>query len=366
MGQGKVILGISGGVDSAVTGWMLKKSGYDVHAVFMQNWDDEQDPHCTASEDLSDARRVCDQLGLPLATVNFSEAYWQQVFSLFLDAHAKGLTPNPDVLCNQEIKFKCFLDYALAQGADKIATGHYARIEQDEQGEYQLLKGIDEGKDQSYFLCRLNQHQLAHSLFPLGEYKKTQIREFAQQLGLDNADKKDSTGICFVGERRFQDFLKQYLLAQPGPIEDLAGQVLGEHQGLMFYTLGQRKGIGVGGTAEGDEAPWYVVAKDTAHNTLKVAQGHDHPQLFSMSLVAADFHWVARQAPSMPLRCLAKTRYRQPDQACEVVVQDDGRIDVRFEQPQRAVTPGQYVVLYQGAQCLGGGVIESAAQLVFQ
>ena len=353
----KIILGLSGGVDSSVAALLLQQQGYEVEALFMKNWeeDDDQD-YCAAAEDLRDAQAVCDRLGIRLHTVNFASEYWDRVFEHFLAEYHAGRTPNPDILCNREIKFRAFLDHALSLGASRIATGHYARID-EHHGAMRLLRGLDANKDQSYFLYTLNQHQLSHSLFPLGAYEKPAIRQLAREHGLATHAKKDSTGICFIGERRFSTFLQKFLPAQPGPIKSLEGEELGRHNGLMYYTLGQRKGLGIGGRRDADEEPWYVVEKDLASNTLRVAQGHDHPHLFHYSLSLGQLHWVAGRPPEQPA-LTAKIRYRQADQACRLRWQD-GALHVDFEQAQRAITPGQSVVFYDGEVCLGGGVIET-------
>jgi len=354
----RVVVGMSGGVDSSVAAYLLQDQGYGVRGVFMKNWQ-ETDPDfpCTAVEDAHDAMGVCDQLGIELDAVDFSREYWHRVFAYFLDEYRRGRTPNPDILCNKEIKFKAFLDHALAQGADFIATGHYARIRESD-GRYQLLKACDPSKDQSYFLYTLGQAQLARSLFPVGELQKSEVRRIAAQQGFANAAKKDSTGICFIGERDFNKFLSRYLPAQPGEIRSPDGECLGRHHGLMYYTLGQRKGIGIGGRKGAEENPWYVVDKDMIGNILVVAQGHDHPLLYSRGLTAGAMHWVTGKAPELPLNCRAKTRYRQADQACTLEQTGDQHYAVTFEQAQRAVTPGQSVVFYQGDICLGGGIIE--------
>jgi len=355
----RVFVGMSGGVDSSVAILLLQRQGWQVSGVFMKNWEEtDADFPCTATIDARDAFDVCDRLGLDLDAVSFVREYWERVFEYFLAEHRRGRTPNPDILCNKEIKFKAFLEYALAHGADYIATGHYARV-REAGGEYRLLKARDAGKDQTYFLYALDQAQLARTLFPVGELRKSEVRRLAAEAGLATATKKDSTGICFIGERDFSRFLSRYLPAQPGEIRSADGEVLGQHQGLMHYTLGQRKGLGIGGRSDGDESPWYVADKDLATNALIVVQGHDHPRLFSRGLVAQELHWIAGSAPPLPLTCYAKTRYRQPDQACTVTKESDGRYHILFAQPQRAVTPGQSVVFYHGEHCLGGGVIDA-------
>ena len=355
----RVIVGLSGGVDSAVAALLLKREGHTVEGLFMDNWEDgEDESYCTAAQDYQDARQVCETLGIPLHKVNFAAEYLERVFKHFLGGYAKGYTPNPDVLCNSEIKFKAFLDHALRLGADRIATGHYARLAPGNGG-VQLLKAKDLTKDQSYFLHAVPQTALARSCFPLGGTLKTDIRRLAREAGFANHDKKDSTGICFIGERRFAEFLGRYLPAQPGEIETPEGRKLGRHKGLMYYTLGQREGIGIGGQRNAEPAPWYVAGKDTVRNVLTVVQGHDHPRLQSSALTASELHWVSGTPPRSPLRCAAKTRYRQMDQVCTLTLSTDGRCRVEFDQPQRAVTPGQYAVFYQGEECLGGGVIEA-------
>jgi len=360
MPKTRIVVGLSGGVDSSVAALLLVEQGYDVHAVFMKNWEDAQDTgYCAAAEDLEDARAVCETLDIPLHLVNFTAEYRDRVFRYFLDEYRAGRTPNPDVLCNTEIKFKAFLDHARRLGADYIATGHYARCV-EQQGQFLLLKGGDPGKDQSYFLHGLNQAQLAGALFPVGEWRKRQVREQAAAAGLVTHDKKDSTGICFIGERRFRDFLHRYLPTQPGPIQTLAGETLGEHAGLMFHTIGQRQGLGIGGRREGSGEPWYVAGKDLERNTLIVVQGRDHPALLHHRLRAAAPHWIAGEPPAIPLRCRAKIRYRQPDQDCVLERLDAHRLDVVFAEPQRAIAPGQSVVFYQDEICLGGGIIAAA------
>ncbi len=353
----KIIVGISGGVDSAVAALMLKQAGHEVTGLFMKNWEeDDRVGACSAAEDLKTARAVCETIGMPLKTVNFSAEYWERVFSYFLAEHRAGRTPNPDVLCNKEIKFKAFLDHALGLGADKIATGHYARV-CETNGRFELHKAADANKDQSYFLYLLGQNELAHTLFPLGELAKTEVREIARAAGLPNYDRKDSTGICFIGERNFKEFLQRYLPTQPGEIRSLAGVKKGRHDGVMYYTLGQRHGLGIGGEGEA----WYVVAKDVAGNTLYVEQGEHHPALYCDALIADQLHWIAGQAPALPCTLTAKTRYRQPDQDCTLSAHADG-VHVAFAHAQRAVTPGQSVVYYEGTHCLGGGVIEQSVQ----
>ena len=353
----KVIVGMSGGVDSSVSALLLKEQGYRVEGLFMKNWEeDDGTEYCTAKEDFADAQAVADKLGIPLHGANFAAEYWDNVFEHFLEEYRAGRTPNPDILCNREIKFRAFLDYALTLGADAIATGHYARCN-EEDGQATLLKGLDHNKDQSYFLHAVGHRELEQTLFPLGDMEKPAVRQVAQQHGLATAKKKDSTGICFIGERRFKDFLQQYLPAQPGDIHSLDGEVLGQHQGLMYHTIGQRQGLGIGGLANHSDAPWYVVDKDLERNVLLVAQGNEHPALFKSALYSREILWIAGYEPELPLSCCAKVRYRQADQACIVQRLGDG-YEVVFEQPQRAVTPGQSVVFYQGERCLGGGVIE--------
>lgn len=355
----RIIVGLSGGVDSAVAAHLLLQQGYQVEALFMKNWEeDDRVGYCAAAADLADAQAVANQLGIRLHTVNFATEYWDRVFAEFLSEYQALRTPNPDVLCNREIKFAAFLDHALTLGADAIATGHYARITQDTQG-YHLGLCADAEKDQTYFLHLLDQAQLARAVFPLHAHTKPQIRTIAQQLGLPNAAKKDSTGICFIGERRFRDFLAHYLPHSPGPIETIDGIHLGEHQGLAYYTLGQRQGLGIGGIAQAREAAWYVAAKDQARNTLILVQDSQHPLLMATGLDALRPHWIAGSAPaSLPFSCLARLRHRQPLQQCDIFSMDDRGCQVRFATPQRAVTPGQSVVFYRDGECLGGAVIE--------
>jgi tRNA-specific 2-thiouridylase len=354
---------MSGGVDSSVAAWLLKRQGYEVVGVFMKNWeDDDTDEYCTSREDLVDAAAVADVLGIDLEAVNFAAEYRERVFAQFLREYQAGHTPNPDVLCNSEIKFSAFLDYALRLGADKIATGHYARVRgaADDSARVELLRAVDATKDQSYFLHRLTQRQLAPVLFPLGEMMKREVRAIARREGIPTYDKKDSTGICFIGERPFRDFLARYLPRAPGPIVTPEGAEVGKHQGLAYYTLGQRQGLGVGGTRRGAAAPWFVAGKDRARNALIVVQGHDHPLLYRRDVEAIDMHWIAGDAPPLPRRLGAKTRYRMPDAACTLVARDGG-VRATFEAPQWAPTPGQYLVLYDGDVCLGGGVIATQA-----
>jgi tRNA-specific 2-thiouridylase len=351
----RVVVGLSGGVDSSVAALLLKRAGHQVTGLFMKNWeDDDDDEYCSTRQDLVDAAAAADVIGIDLEAVNFAAEYKDRVFADFLREYSAGRTPNPDVLCNAEIKFKAFLDHAMRLGAEKIATGHYARISQ-EQNQYRLLKGSDGSKDQSYFLHRLNQAQLSRVLFPVGELKKSEVRRIAQEAGLPNHAKKDSTGICFIGERPFRDFLNKYLPKVPGAIVDDKGKRLGEHIGLAFYTIGQRKGIGIGGQKDGTADAWYVAEKRMAANELVVVQGHDHPLLLRRSLKALDATWVSGAAPERG-NFFGKTRYRQADAPC-TLARANGQIDVDFQEPQWAVTPGQSVVLYDRDVCLGGGII---------
>lgn len=358
----QIIIGMSGGVDSSVTALLLQQQGFSVSGLFMKNWE-EQDPdgHCPAAVDAEDAIQVCEKIGIPMDAINFASEYWDRVFEYFLEEYKNGRTPNPDILCNKEIKFKAFLDYALAQGADKIATGHYACIA-EENGKFKLLKGKDNNKDQSYFLYTLGQEQLSKTLFPLGELLKSEVRELAAQAGFDNHAKKDSTGICFIGEREFKTFLNNYLPAQPGEIQTLDGKVIGQHDGLMFHTIGQRKGLKIGGLRDDSSGePWYVCGKDLENNVLHVVQGSDHPALFKQALTAVKLHWVSGTVPEFPCHCSAKVRYRQEDQPCTISSIENGNAIVLFEQPQRAVTPGQSIVFYHQDECLGGGIIDQTA-----
>ncbi|NBD19245.1 tRNA 2-thiouridine(34) synthase MnmA [Aquabacterium fontiphilum] len=372
----RVVVGLSGGVDSAVSAWLLKQQGHEVIGIFMKNWEDDDDSeYCSSRQDFLDAASVADVIGIEIEHVNFAADYKDRVFAEFLREYQAGRTPNPDVLCNAEIKFKAFLDHAMRLGAEKIATGHYARVRgvadaSFEGGErFELLKGLDPLKDQSYFLHRLNQAQLSKTMFPVGELPKTEVRRIADEIRLPNAKKKDSTGICFIGERPFREFLNRYLSNTPGPIKDDRGRKLGEHVGLSFYTLGQRKGIGIGGVKDkgasrggGEHEPWFVARKDMTTNTLYVVQGHDHPWLQQHTLMADDLSWVDGRGPTLAQAGVgAKTRYRQADAPCEVTAVDARTLQLRFPQAQWAVTPGQSAVLYQGEVCLGGGVIASAA-----
>ncbi len=366
-------MGLSGGVDSAVSAWLLKKQGHEVIGIFMKNWeDDDNDEYCSTKQDFIDAAAVADVIGIELEHVNFANDYKERVFAEFLREYKAGRTPNPDVLCNAEIKFKAFLEHAMRLGAEKIATGHYARV-RSAQGAYQLLKGLDPAKDQSYFLHRLNQAQLSKTVFPIGEIHKTEIRKMALEIGLPNAKKKDSTGICFIGERPFREFLNKYIDSQPGPIKDDKGRVIGEHMGLSFYTLGQRQGLKIGGLKEpgaqrggGDHEPWFVAKKDVLNRTLYVVRGHDHPWLYSQSLNAMNASWIdpSKITAYSNSSLGAKTRYRQADAKSHCsFTKPDQDIEVLFEQPQWAVTPGQSVVMYDGDVCLGGAIISEATPI---
>lgn len=353
-----IAVGMSGGVDSSVTAYLLQQAGYDIFGIFMQNWTpDEPDPHCTAEQDLSDAQSICNQLNIPLHTVNFSQAYWDLVFERCLDAFRDGYTPNPDVWCNRHIKFNKMLEHAQSLGADFLATGHYARMKKDGDA-YHLLKGLDNKKDQSYFLYMLNQKQLSHAMFPLGELAKEQVRALAEEQGFITADKKDSTGICFIGERHFKTFLSEFILAQPGDMVSDTGEHLGRHDGLMFYTLGQRSGLNIGGRQSGSGKPWYVADKDIPDNKLIVVQGSDHPLLYRDQLTASHCDWI-NQAPQAGQSLQAKTRYRQADQDVKVTAISEKHIALAFKKPQFAITPGQSVVLYDDERCLGGALIDS-------
>ena len=368
MHKQRVVVGLSGGVDSAVTAWLLKQQGHEVVGIFMKNWEDDDDSeYCSSNVDFVDAAAVADVIGIDIEHVNFAAEYKDRVFAEFLREYQAGRTPNPDVLCNAEIKFKAFLDHALRLGAERIATGHYARVREAPQqpGRYELLKGLDASKDQSYFLHRLNQAQLSRTLFPVGELQKSEVRRIAAEIGLPNAKKKDSTGICFIGERPFREFLQRYLHQSPGPMLDEHGRQVGQHVGLSFYTLGQRQGLGIGGTSSGggEHAPWFVARKDLERNVLHVVQGHDHPALLSDHLQAEDVSWVAGQPPQEKPQGAhfgAKTRYRQPDAPCRYMATAHG-FELSFQAAQWAVTPGQSAVLYDGEVCLGGGVISASS-----
>ena len=355
-----VIVGLSGGVDSSVTALLLKNQGYKVVGLFMKNWeDDDDDEYCSSKQDLLDAVSVADKIGIDIEVVNFSKEYKEKVFSEFINEIKSGRTPNPDILCNSEIKFNAFLNHAISMGADKIATGHYAQIKESD-GLYSLLKADDSTKDQSYFLYRLNQHQLSKSIFPLGTFLKKDVREIAKKEGLHNSDKKDSTGICFIGERPFTEFLNKYIENSPGPIKDEHGKIVGEHIGLVFYTLGQRQGLGIGGSKTSNGEPWFVAEKNIQENTIIVAQGHGHPLLFKDGLAAKKTHWIHGTLPKKHWVYGAKTRYRQPDAPCEIDTINDHSIELFFGQKQWAITPGQSVVVYESNVCLGGAIIESA------
>jgi len=357
----KVIVGMSGGVDSSVSAYLLMQQGYQVEGLFMKNWEeDDNDEYCAAAEDLKDAQAVCDTLGIKLHKVNFAAEYWDNVFEYFLAEYKAGRTPNPDIMCNKEIKFKAFLEFAAeALGADYIATGHYVQRRYQD-GRWQLLRGLDNNKDQSYFLYTIGEQHVAQTLFPVGHLEKPAVRAIAEAQGLVTHNKKDSTGICFIGERKFKDFLQKYLPAQPGDIYTVDGQKIGQHEGLMYHTLGQRKGLGIGGTKDGGEDPWYVVEKDLQQNRLIVAQGFDHPSLLAGGLIATQLHWVDRVGPQGVLRCTVKTRYRQTDIPCQLEKVGEDRYKVWFDSPQKAVTPGQSAVFYQDEVCLGGGIIDEA------
>jgi tRNA-specific 2-thiouridylase len=362
-----IIVGMSGGVDSSVTALLLLEQGHQVTGLFMKNWEeDDGTEYCTAMKDLADAQQVCDKLGIELKTVNFAAEYWDEVFEVFLSEFKAGRTPNPDILCNKHVKFKAFLDYAIDDlGAECIATGHYARVASfpgqghGNEGEFFLLKGLDPNKEQSYFLYTLGQKQLSRTLFPIGHLHKPEIRAIADKAGFANSRKKDSTGICFIGERKFTEFLQRYLPTQSGEMRTPEGLHIGRHQGLMYYTLGQRQGLGIGGVKNAPDEPWYVLDKDLENNVLIVGQGHDHPLMLHNTLEAGQLDWCNNKPLAEPLRCTAKTRYRQADQACHLEPIGDDRCRAVFDQPQRAITPGQSVVFYKGEVCLGGGIIES-------
>lgn len=354
----RVIIGMSGGVDSSVAALLLKQQGYEVIGIFMKNWDDTDEfGHCSAEDDAEDVRRVCEQIGIPYYTVNFEKQYYDKVFTYFLEEYKRGRTPNPDVMCNREIKFGDFLKKAEELNADYLATGHYARVERLENGTTRLLRGVDQNKDQTYFLNALNQQQLAKAMFPIGHLPKPEVRRIAEEAGLYTAKKKDSTGVCFIGERNFKQFLSQYLPAMPGEMVDIvSGEVKGRHDGLMYYTLGQRQGLGIGGSGTGE--PWFVADKDLQHNILYVVQGDAHPSLYSESLLATNMNWILPDESAETIQCTAKFRYRQPDQEVTVQKLAGGEALITFAERQKAITPGQAVVLYDGDICLGGGIID--------
>ncbi|MYL47860.1 tRNA 2-thiouridine(34) synthase MnmA [Halobacillus litoralis] len=350
----RVVVGMSGGVDSSVAALLLKEQGYDVVGIFMKNWDDtDENGVCTATEDYEDVIRVCNQLDIPYFAVNFEKQYWDKVFTYFLDEYKKGRTPNPDVMCNKEIKFKAFMDHAMSLGADYLATGHYAQVREND-GTYEMLRGVDHNKDQTYFLNQLSQEVLSKVMFPLGHLEKKEVRRIAEEHGLATAKKKDSTGICFIGERNFKEFLSEYLPAQPGNMETLDGEVKGKHDGLMYYTLGQRQGLGIGGAGD----PWFVVGKNVTDNILYVGQGFHHDALYSDGLIASEASWTKGSVPTESFKCTAKFRYRQEDSGVTVHPMEDGKWKVRFDEPERAITPGQAVVFYDGDVCLGGATID--------
>lgn len=350
----RVVVGMSGGVDSSVAALLLKQQGYDVIGIFMKNWDDtDENGVCTATEDYDDVIRVCNQIGIPYYAVNFEKQYWDKVFTYFLEEYKAGRTPNPDVMCNKEIKFKAFLEHAMNLGADYVATGHYARVVYSV-GEFKMLRGLDQNKDQTYFLNQLSQEQLSKVLFPIGDLEKSKVREIAKDAGLATATKKDSTGICFIGERNFKEFLSHYLPARKGNMETFDGEIKGTHDGLMYYTIGQRHGLGIGGSGE----PWFAIGKDLKRNVLYVGQGFHHEKLYSDGIIAEKVSWVSNQPKPAEFECTAKFRYRQEDHKVTVRILEDEQVQVRFHEPIRAVTPGQSAVFYQGAECLGGGTID--------
>ncbi|MDO1605283.1 tRNA 2-thiouridine(34) synthase MnmA [Lactobacillus sp. YT155] len=356
----RVVVGLSGGVDSSVSALLLKEAGYDVIGVFMKNWDETSDSGvCTATEDYEDVAKIAEQIGIPYYSVNFEKEYWDRVFTYFLDEYKKGRTPNPDVMCNKEVKFAAFLDYAMKLDADYIAMGHYAQIEKDENGVVHLLRGADDNKDQTYFLSTVSQEQLQKVIFPIGHLQKSQVREIANEAGLATANKKDSTGVCFIGERNFKQFLSEFLPAQPGKMMTPAGEIKGEHAGLMYYTIGQRSGLGIGGNGKSND-PWFVVGKDMETNTLYVDQGYENPALYAEELVASDLSFNTPFNYDDEFKCTAKFRYRQKDVGVTVKLLDDNKVKVIFDQPVRAITPGQEVVFYNGDECLGGATIDAA------
>lgn len=359
--QIRVVVGMSGGVDSSVAAYLLKQQGYDVIGLFMKNWDDtDEHGHCTATQDYEDVAQVAEQIGIPYYSVNFEKEYWERVFEYFLEEYRNGRTPNPDVMCNKEVKFKAFLDYAMQLGADYVAMGHYAQVYRDEQGVVHLLRGADSNKDQTYFLSQLSQAQLQKSLFPLGHLQKKEVRAIAEEAGLATAKKKDSTGVCFIGERNFNEFLANYLPNKPGKMLTLDGEVKGEHAGLMYYTIGQRQGLGIGGGGATNE-PWFVIGKDLQTQTLYVGQGFHHPNLYSEYLEASQIHFTTEEEKPQTFKCTAKFRYRQQDVGVTVELDDTRtRAKVIFDEPVRAITPGQAVVFYNGEECLGGGIIDAA------